>query len=156
MLSDAEIGCSDMTCGKLISRFTLQNLFFLVMAINQILGYCGASLESWRGGLQLCTRASMPGPLFHGRPWGWLLHLGVVGICGHVGVCLGTDLVRPSPTGKNSAEGDFGLALDSSDMVGEICKSLLQAAQYLDECNVEFGVSGNKETPTPKPSQVAT
>jgi hypothetical protein len=32
--SDAEIGCSDMTCGKLISRFTLQNLFFLVMAIR--------------------------------------------------------------------------------------------------------------------------
>jgi hypothetical protein len=98
--SDSEIGCSDMTCGKPHQPFHASEPFFLVMAINQILGYCGASLESWRGGLQLCTRASMPGPLFHGRPWGWLLHLGVVGICGHVGVCLGTDLVRPSPTGE--------------------------------------------------------
>jgi hypothetical protein len=39
---------------------------------------------------------------------------------------------------KNSAEGDFGLALESGDMVGEIRMSLLQAAQYLDECNVEI------------------
>jgi hypothetical protein len=41
-------------------------------------------------------------------------------------------------------------------MLGEICMSLLQAAQSLDECNVEFGMAGSKESPTPKQSQVAT
>jgi hypothetical protein len=90
------------------------------MAIR-FLGYCGASLESWRRGLQLCTQASIPGPLFHGQPWERSLHFGLVGIYGHVGVCLGTDLVRQSPTGKISAEGDFALALESGDMLGEIC-----------------------------------
>jgi hypothetical protein len=127
------------------------------MAIR-FLGYCGASLESWRRGLQLCTQASIPGPLFHGQPWERSLHFGLVGIYGHVGVCLGTDLVRQSPTGKISVEGDFALALESGDMLGEFAVTVAGGAvgTYLDECNVDFGMSGSKETPTPKPNQVAT
>jgi hypothetical protein len=142
--------------GNLISRFTLQNLFFgngnqsdsrLLRCESRIAVKGTSAVYTGKHAWPSLSRPAL-GMAVTPRVGGYMRP------CGRVsGNGLGE---TESHWEKLCRRRLWTRAGERGDMVGEICKSLLQAAQYLDECNVEFGVSGNKGTPTPKPSQVAT